>query len=517
MYCNFNDDYPFLREPSNGWPGLSTSDKILDWQEQYANSRASDQLNGHLLCLSHQRNSLFKGCTTCLKETSGSDSIGEFLFVSGEVEYVVLVRCSLKTREQVSQPCITMGHCYNLDYQFYTDELCEEIRVFWFDKVARETHCQYTASKHGENSNVLQPYMYLQCMKVEQRNGLSEAREGMRDCMTCLGRSYSGLLVHSLGIGSTPGLDAPLLFRFHQNFTEELRSREKCLNACPRLALVEKQECYKDYHLGVDSSPAENQMSVEMLVVRRKNDDTVDGTACILAMSIFKVNACCECLDSLFEKEGHKARKLNQRDALISIPATMKAGLAKCFHKNGQACTQFLFLSSEVCNDAMFYPTSSAVISGDRKGSSTGFDNRRNAIRSSGKSSSQSDYKLSLLIDEFSSLSLLPDPSRVVAVVAARYEGEGCLACLLLVHEVLVLSTEENYIWMVERKEGTPECKCTWKATGKRIQHFKMGLLRPIPYDLAEPAVHYDTSITNIEAHRITLKIGIDRLPLVLK
>lgn len=54
------------------------------------------------------------------------------------------------------------------------------------------------------------------------------------------------------------------------------------------------------------------------------------------------------------------------------------------------------------------------------------------------------------------------------------------------------------------------------EATEKRIQHLKMGPLRPLPCDWAEPAVHNDTCTTDIEAHRITLKIGINRLPLAL-
>lgn len=57
-----------------------------------------------------------------MKETSESDSIGEFLFVSGEVEYVVFVMKSLKTREQVVQPGKTYGRCDSFRDQFYTDE-----------------------------------------------------------------------------------------------------------------------------------------------------------------------------------------------------------------------------------------------------------------------------------------------------------------------------------------------------------------------------------------------------------
>lgn len=92
-----------------------------------------------------------------------------------------------------------------------------------------------TASNHGENSNVLQPHMHMQCMKVVQRNGLSEAREGMHNCMKCLGRRYPGLLVHWLGIGSTPSVDAHLLFHYHQDFTGQL-----CFLECPDLAPIKK-------------------------------------------------------------------------------------------------------------------------------------------------------------------------------------------------------------------------------------------------------------------------------------
>lgn len=60
--------------------------------------------------------------------------------------------------------------------------------------------------------------------------------------------------------------------------------------------------------MGVDSSPAENQMSVGVSELSRKSDDTVDDVACVLAKSDRDVEACRECLDLQFEKEGHNTR-----------------------------------------------------------------------------------------------------------------------------------------------------------------------------------------------------------------
>lgn len=129
---------------------------------------------------------------------------------------------------------------------------------------------------------------------------------------------------------------------------------------------------------------------------------------------------------------------------------------------------------------------------------------------------SRSNHKLSPLGDISNSRSILTDFIRVntVTIVAAKYKGESCFACLLLVHEVLLVSTLDNYLWMVERKENIPKCECNWEATGKKIQHFKKGPLRPIPYDWAKSSLYLEVDFYPSEMSRIDSAIELYRLPI---
>lgn len=238
-------------------------------------------------------------------------------------------------------------------------------------------------------------------------------------------------------------------------------------------------------------STSKNQISTNVPALSRKNNYPL----CALAYSKFDVKACHECLSVEFEKEKHKARKLNRRAALIRIAAREETRLVRCFSERSYICTRFLFLSTDVCNDEVFYPTISADSSGDTKVS--GFP---------GESSSQSNRKGSRLQKKLLSSSELPDPGRVVTVVAVKYGGEDCLACLLVVHEVLLVSTENAYLWMVERTKHTTDCLCEWKTTGKKIEQFKMGPLRPLSVFEVNLGNHNKVDIFNVHADSIKRK-----------
>ncbi|CCI43725.1 unnamed protein product [Albugo candida] len=193
----------------------------------------------------------------------------------------------------------------------------------------------------------------------------------------------------------------------------------------------------------------------------------------------------------------------------------MKARLATCFFKIGHTCFEFLFLSTEVRNDEVFHPTTSTHSSEVKKPFPIGIERKRGSDLPS-KMPSQSSHKLSPLGDISNSRSILTDFSRVntVTVVAANYKGETCLACLLRVHEVLLVSTVDNYLWMVERKGNILKCECNWEATGKKIQHFKKGPLRPIPYDWARSSLYLKVGVYPSEMSRIESAIELYRLPI---
>lgn len=297
--------------------------------------------------------------------------------------------------------------------------------------------------------------------------------------------------------GSTRDPDALFLIYFHEEMSVEVSSSQICRNKCPDFEPVETEECYKKYHFGFDWSPAENQMSVNVPELSRKNDHTVDGTLCVLAYSNTDIGACGACLNSQFKNEKHKARTLSKMNALIRIHAKKETELAKCIGDSGEPCTGFLFPSTEVCKDEKFYPITSTHSSEDEKGFSivaNGFP---------AESSSQSNGKKTRL-------SILPDPSRVVTVVGVKYVHSNCLACLLMLYEVLLVSTEDEYLWMVEHEEPTMNCDCTWEKTGTRLEKFKMNPLRPV----AGYGAEFCSDIDFASFHLVptTTKIEVDRL-----
>nr|CCA23483.1 AlNc14C195G8558 [Albugo laibachii Nc14]CCA26699.1 AlNc14C403G11396 [Albugo laibachii Nc14] len=75
-----------------------------------------------------------------------------------------------------------------------------------------------------------------------------------------------------------------------------------------------------------------------------------------------------------------------------------------------------------------------------------------------------------------------------VTIVRVRYKTKRCLACYVLVHDVLVVSTIEGYVWMVEPKTGDWLCNCA--MTADSIFEYSRGILGLQQVPLSELNVH---------------------------
>nr|CCA27777.1 AlNc14C678G12389 [Albugo laibachii Nc14] len=75
--------------------------------------------------------------------------------------------------------------------------------------------------------------------------------------------------------------------------------------------------------------------------------------------------------------------------------------------------------------------------------------------------------------------SSLPEIDGDTTLILVTYSSSKCLICLTLLHEVVLLSTESTYIWMVKPKEEAPACDCEWN-TYTVIQSLPSHSLRPM-------------------------------------
>nr|CCA18807.1 AlNc14C56G4277 [Albugo laibachii Nc14] len=168
------------------------------------------------------------------------------------------------------------------------------------------------------------------------------------------------------------------------------------------------------------------------------------------------------CLEKEFENDQCTASKINNAESLIQIPDGQRKKLANCINKpNKGMCTRFLIISDKVCEDKVFYPyPAPSNVSNDAQRDQN--VRRRKAIQSPNIASNdkrthsfgpdlpQVKRRKSRSLNPSSDQIVSADSNPVVTFVAVQFEVELCLACYILVHEMLLVYFEAKYAWMVK-------------------------------------------------------------------
>ena len=202
------------------------------------------------------------------------------------------------------------------------------------------------------------------------------------------------------------------------------------------------------------------------------------GTSCIIAHSdVGNFDGLKYCRMCLIPDITNCLMKLNEVSLLLRIEDVhLKAKLSSCItNSNRLACDRFQFIPNEICDyeafnsygaehskemklNAMF----KILESGSYSTRARCTDNTDSGCQR--KDIETNDHSL-IRPEEEGDRSHDTSSGIWLSTVIVKYDGgSDCLACLLLLHEVLLVSLSNSNVCMIEKKEGL-ECACKTTLT----------------------------------------------------
>nr|CCA20354.1 AlNc14C92G5724 [Albugo laibachii Nc14] len=131
MYCNDDDQCPGLVQLPDEKPvpsaGGSVTDKLLKSLGHILGSFAINHYKDRPVCLVQARLEVTELCRACLKDTSVSKRVGEFLFVLGKSDYIVHVMRTQYSDIDIREPCIASRACTSFESDLYHDDLRDAV------------------------------------------------------------------------------------------------------------------------------------------------------------------------------------------------------------------------------------------------------------------------------------------------------------------------------------------------------------------------------------------------------
>nr|CCA19778.1 AlNc14C78G5194 [Albugo laibachii Nc14]CCA26759.1 AlNc14C410G11452 [Albugo laibachii Nc14] len=338
--------------------------------------------------------------------------------------------------------CKGTGACMHVETAVYPDELYEEIHNTEVSKY--QSYVDKKAEKFSKGSaldNLAPDNLY--CVKVNVQKDQIAHFIVLVHCMECLG-GHGDTFVHSFEVYSGRTSFAFLMIKAKWVDIPW----ETCENTCYVRNFLQLAECYRDYHVRIDTSPITHQISVYMPESIRQSIKGEIYTECVLAYhSSAWMTECTDCLNS---KIGKSASALSDITSLITLKASdrkREVGLNLGQEPN-------LFRKRER-SELDVYPWKNEVVSSYQT-SNSGSQNRQS--------------------------------EGLVTVVLATYHGSACLRCLALVHDVLLISTIKRQVWMVKREASIEDLRvCHSCADIKLIRILDILSMRSISAAEVQP------------------------------
>lgn len=445
-------------------------------------SRSVDSIDrvSKVVCLAHCLENTNE-CKVCLRDASGSKSIGEFLYAIAGNELVAYVLHTLRSEDEIIRACqINSRPCACFVRSKYSHELCQEIH---HTRLPND-HGSVTMSgdqpvitvKTEQNNNIParkgpDKTSNFKCISVRfQQSEENRVRKKTR-CMKCWATEYL-TPVHSLHL-DVAQVEPTREFLLMDSV--KLRPGLSC-GTCIVEHLHNLKKCYEGYHNHFDTVSTGGRISMYMPQSIRLKFVPKEKSGCVLAatqnkdetLDVQNVNAeaCTRCL---LEHIGHSAVSLSNDRSLMAVETLdQKKTLGNCVSKS--TCQNVVFIPDEMCPQQSLHTVQSEEVMDPT-------DHTPNVA------------------------SLPTQPDNLVAVVKEKYDEPACLVCLALLYEVLLISTVEKYVWLVKREEPEgklPTCGSCWRGIEpfeeeENIQ-VNIHMMRPISAKQVQRYVHEEVS-----------------------
>nr|CCA21675.1 AlNc14C130G6924 [Albugo laibachii Nc14] len=424
----------------------------------------------------------FDDCRNCLRQSSFSESVGGFPIAYKDKSAFVLVLHTHQTKEVVAEACLSTRLCQWLKLDIISDSQCEVVyksetptehvvispdkKATFDDEVYSDASDAFESAPtervvvipdekttvdglvHHQASNSLEPTLtHLKCIGINYHTLDSSAHhvngQYIRKLMKAMSEklNVNSVIVHWLNLDATTGNQAFLLISSDVDIDEQLRELD--------ILEMKLKDCYNGYEKYFDATPIGDQILMPTLPIALTQDHYSE---CVLAYHD-ELESCHACL-GLAEI---KPVEFTEISSLSNVIADDKRDLANCISTSRRkACARFVYIPNEVCE----YHASTLK---------------------------PSIHKFfGWMISNLKSLRSHHNPHPVVTyvhphptdtLVLAEYNSYSCLKCLLLLHDVYIISTKKSYVWMVKNQAGTGTCNC---ETIKRNSFHDLHFLNPV-------------------------------------
>nr|CCA23195.1 AlNc14C184G8292 [Albugo laibachii Nc14] len=476
---------------------------------QNSDSIATGKSKDTLLFVAQQRDKVTADCRSCIRQASGSDSLGEFPIVKHKVDYILYVLRTSVSRNDIIRLCRS---CEMPKVYQYNDLGENPYEIVHIHGVAKYHHSRTIGRDAAINNEKLKveklsnnDHKRLACVGLSSVKNSENINKVMKTCIACLAGSGEATFVHWMNAGAEPPQYAYLLFSFlssksHKQFEEKLPDTT-CGTTCPNLALVPTEECYKDYYAQFEATPASEGQISASASMWNENQPTLwrKESVCVMAYYSSPLE-CSACLDTEIKTSSKFHSDVT---SMKSVSSENIIHLGKCISdKTVLKCDKIVLFPKEMCNfwdmQKNMPPSEheSQFSKVDEKSKHLNVEKERNI---EGKKLQESTPAASSS-HESQHESHLTHHNLPVIIVRVLYRGPKCAACFLLVHEVLVVSTEPRYVWMVEPKNDARHCDCPYEANYKFTYYGPLAL-RQIP-------------LREMELHLKGVTISVDSLPI---
>lgn len=489
-----------------------------------------NELEEKVVCLAQKHIHVEERCRVCLRETSDSKSMGEFLFRDLQDDYFVYILRTSHQKHITAKACMDSRSCREVLADKYSDELCEvmhsegvstyygESGIIVKDQAGITGEARQSDNKHEQNVRKLHCALATPLESTSEERG--DTNNSMLPCLNCLARQ-TNLFVHWMRVSTESRSNAYFLFG-KIGETSNSQFPDACAGICTILD-VPTNECYKKYHKQFDTTPIGDQVSTFIALVEPKNIKLDYYSDCVVTYNEpGGYGNCLACIQEFFDDRAPVV--ISDITSLFPVKDIEKLRLAACVSNfNVQTCNRFLFVPNEIC---WTYGSSEQVVAPARM-LSAGSGNRtsissliskqdktgRRSLKSMAKRTpsgsalvaARTDFRQMVLntLERASAKNIrsvhrqpprvkvgsshytvaieddAPSSDMQFSLLLVKYSDKNCLFCLALKREILVMLPRRNLIWM-KNSIIAPRCPCQLKTVwGINIDNFHS--MRPIP------------------------------------
>nr|CCA23469.1 AlNc14C195G8544 [Albugo laibachii Nc14] len=385
-----------------------------------------DASNGDLLCLVESR------------------LVGEFLFVLNKRDYIAHVLRTWKSKEEIFASCKVCSTFRMANVQWAYGKICEIVHS--------------RGVKSGASRSLMGGFM-SKSSKVEQKHA-----------QVTQTKNEDSTVVHWFKVDAVATHSALFLVVISTDtdgneFITKKLSDGNCVEECPIRRIVPNEECYKNYHSQSDTNG--DRITASMPDLFKASRLPNEPTVYVLAQ-FGNWETCTLCLTSNF---GTYPTTMSKTASRFQIGHSQKDRLGGCITSAmKEACYSFVVIPEEL------FPHEPQQASLSTEGESilkkSNYELNPAGIKKNSEITGEIPVKNETIFShDLPSTETRPiDSGQPVNIVRIKYRKAKCLACYALVHEVLMVSTEVRYVWMVEPKRVASVCRCNWKP-GSEVYH----------------------------------------------